>query len=31
MKLLRDDGLDKIRAGITTPEEVDRVTVRSDR
>lgn len=30
MKLLRADGVDKIQAGITTPEEIDRVTVRSD-
>jgi general secretion pathway protein E len=30
MRLLRDDGIDKVLAGITTPSEVARVTVRSD-
>jgi type II secretory ATPase GspE/PulE/Tfp pilus assembly ATPase PilB-like protein len=30
MTLLRDDGLEKIQAGITTPEEVSRVTVRAE-
>ena len=30
MQLLREDGLAKILAGMTTPEEVVRVTVRSD-
>ena len=30
MTLLRVDGIDKILQGITTPEEVDRVTVRAD-
>jgi len=29
MKLLRDDGLGKIASGITTPAEVQRVTIRS--
>ncbi|MEZ6048703.1 MAG: ATPase, T2SS/T4P/T4SS family [Planctomycetaceae bacterium] len=29
MQLLRQDGIQKIKAGITTPEEVARVTVRS--
>jgi general secretion pathway protein E len=30
MRLLRDDGIEKVLAGITTPNEVARVTVRSD-
>ncbi len=29
MTTLRDDGIDKVRAGVTTPEEVVRVTMRS--
>lgn len=29
MRLLREDGLEKILAGKTTPEEVERVTVRA--
>ena len=29
MKLLRDDGIAKILAGVTTPSEVERVTVRT--
>jgi general secretion pathway protein E len=31
MRLLRDDGVDKILAGITTPSEVARITVRTER
>jgi general secretion pathway protein E len=30
MRLLRDDGIEKVLAGITTPNEVGRVTVRSE-
>jgi type II secretory ATPase GspE/PulE/Tfp pilus assembly ATPase PilB-like protein len=30
MRLLRDDGVQKILAGVTTPSEVARVTVRTD-
>ena len=30
MRLLRDDGIEKVLAGITTPNEVARVTVRSE-
>jgi general secretion pathway protein E len=30
MRLLRDDGVDKILAGVTTPSEVARVTVRTE-
>jgi type II secretory ATPase GspE/PulE/Tfp pilus assembly ATPase PilB-like protein len=30
MRLLRDDGIEKVLAGITTPNEVARVTVHSE-
>src|SRR5580704_16783942 len=30
MRLLRDDGIEKVLSGITTPNEVARVTVRSE-
>lgn len=30
MRLLREDGIDKVRSGITSPSEVARVTVRED-
>ena len=31
MRLLRDNGVEKVRAGITTPGEVARVTVRTEK
>src|SRR5262249_30392848 len=30
MRLLHDDGIEKVLAGVTTPSEVARVTVRTD-